>query len=121
LQDHNHAVALPQPLPARQCPPTELLMRVVQNIMDRLHGDLSVSALARRFSLEEGVLFSVFQSHTGIALDQFVLRRRIERALDLLKNSRASACLHPVAGLNLKRYRHLIKPCGHTTARKETV
>ena len=66
--------------------------------------------------------------------DKFVLPRRIKRALDLLKNSRASAseiavgvgwepvpALYPVAGSNLKRYRHLIKPCGHTTARKETV
>ena len=58
--------------------------------MDHLHVDLSVSALARRFSLEESVLLSAFQSHTGIALDQFVLRRRIERALHLLKHSNAS-------------------------------
>ena len=65
-------------------------MQVVQYIMDHLHGDLSVSALARRFSLEEGVLLSAFQSHTGIALDQYVLRRRIERALHLLKHSSAS-------------------------------
>jgi AraC-like DNA-binding protein len=199
LQDHYHAVALPQPLPACQCPSTELLMQVVQYIMDRLHCDLSVSALARRFSVEGGVLFSAFQSHTGTALDQFVLLRRIECALDFLKKSRASdgkiavgiiwelipafyfafssylgasptedrrslpekqqaasgerrkrpmqVCLltsgrnpwsdasrtrglaakrvrlilHPVARLNLKGYRHLIKPCCHTTARKETV
>jgi transcriptional regulator GlxA family with amidase domain len=65
-------------------------MQVVPYIMDRFHGDLWVSALARRFSREEGVLLSAFQSHRGIALDQFVLRRRIERALDLLKNSRAN-------------------------------
>jgi transcriptional regulator GlxA family with amidase domain len=90
LEDHDHAVALTQPLPACQYPPTELLMQVVQYIMERLHGDLSVSALARRFSLEEGVLLSAFQSHTGIALDQFVLRRRIERALHLLKHSNAT-------------------------------
>jgi two-component system, response regulator YesN len=65
-------------------------MQIVQYIMDNLHVDLSVSDLARRFSLEEGVLLPAFQSHTGIALDQFVLRRRIERALDLLKHSNAS-------------------------------
>jgi AraC-like DNA-binding protein len=65
-------------------------MQVVHYIMNRLHGDLSVSALARRFSLDEGVLLPAFQSHTGIALDQFVLRRRIERALHLLKRSYVS-------------------------------
>ena len=90
MQDYDHAVASPQPLPACQWPPTELLMYVVQYIMERLHEDLSVSALARRFSLEEGVLLSAFQSLTGIALDQFVLRRRIECALHLLKHSSAS-------------------------------
>jgi AraC-like DNA-binding protein len=58
--------------------------------MEHLHVDLSVSALVTRFSVEEGVLLPAFQSHTGIALDQFVLRRRIERALHLLKNSDAS-------------------------------
>jgi len=58
--------------------------------MVNLNLDLSISALAKRFSLEEGVLLPAFQSHTGIALDQFVLRRRIEHALHLLKNSNAS-------------------------------
>jgi hypothetical protein len=41
------------------------------------------------FSVEEAGLLCAFESHTGIVLDQFVLRRRIERALDLLKNSNA--------------------------------
>jgi transcriptional regulator GlxA family with amidase domain len=65
-------------------------MEVVKYIMDNLRVDLSVSALAKRFSLEESVLLPAFESHTGIALDQYVLRRRIERALHLLKNSNAS-------------------------------
>jgi len=58
--------------------------------MDNLHVDVSDSALAARFSLEESELLSAFQSLTGIALDQFVLRRRIERALDLLKHTSAT-------------------------------
>jgi len=52
--------------------------------MDHLDVDFSVSALAKRLSLEEGVLLPTFQSQTGIAFDQFVLRRRVERALHLL-------------------------------------
>ena len=44
----------------------------------------------KRFSLRESVLLSAFESQTGIALDQFVLRRRIERALHLLKHSSAT-------------------------------
>ena len=65
-------------------------MRVVQFIMSHLDGDLSVAALARRFSLKDRVLLTAFESHTGIALGQFVLRRRLERALDFLKNATAS-------------------------------
>jgi two-component system response regulator YesN len=65
-------------------------MQMVQYIVDHLRVDLSVSTLAKRFSLEEGVLLPAFHSQTGIALDQFVLRRRIERALHLLKHSNAT-------------------------------
>jgi len=90
LLDNHRAVALPQLIPNCQHLSAEPLMQIVQYIMDNLHVDLSVSDLARRFSLEEGVLLPAFQSHTGTALDQFVLRRRIERALDLLKHSNAS-------------------------------
>src|SRR5215470_18901838 len=90
LSNHNRAVAPPQPVPLCQPHPTKLLIRVVQYIMEHLHVDVSDSALAARFSLEEGVLLSAFQSLTGIALDQFVLRRRIERALDLLKHTSAT-------------------------------
>jgi transcriptional regulator GlxA family with amidase domain len=90
LQDNHRAVALSQPTSTDQPPSTELLTKIVQYIIENLHVDLSVSALAIRFSLEEGVLLTAFQSHTGIAQDQFVLRRRIERAMHLLKNSDAS-------------------------------
>jgi transcriptional regulator GlxA family with amidase domain len=62
----------------------------VKYITRNLPGDLSVSALAKRFSLEESVLLPAFELHTGKALDQYVLRRRIERALDLLKHSNAT-------------------------------
>jgi len=65
-------------------------MQVVHYVMENLHVDLSVSALASRFSVKESSLLAAFQSHTGVALDQFVLRRRIERALHLLKNCDAS-------------------------------
>ena len=57
---------------------------------DHLDSDLSASALARRFQMKEDALLSSFQSHTGLALDPFVLRRRIERALDLLKHTSAT-------------------------------
>ena len=65
-------------------------MEVVKYITGNLRGDLSVSALAKRFSLKENALLPAFESHTGIALNQFVLRRRIERALHLLKHSDAT-------------------------------
>ena len=89
MLNSKHAIALSHPIPISQRHSTELLIQVVHYIMGHLDVDLSVSALARRFSLGETVL-PVFEAHTGIALDQFVLRRRIERALYLLKNSDAS-------------------------------
>jgi len=90
LPDNHRAVALLRPVPTCQNLSAELLIGVVQYIMVNLNLDLSISGLAKRFSLEEDVLLPAFQSHTGIALDQFVLRRRIEHALHLLKNSDAS-------------------------------
>jgi transcriptional regulator GlxA family with amidase domain len=90
LQDNHRAVALSQPTSTGQPPSTELLMQVVHYVMENLQVDLSVPALARRFSLKESSLLPAFESHTGVALEQFVLRRRIERALHILKNSNAS-------------------------------
>jgi two-component system, response regulator YesN len=90
LQDTNDAVALQQPIPNCEGHSTELLTQIVRYIIDHSDVDLSVSAVARRFSLEEGVLLSAFRLHTGITLDHFVLRRCIERALYLLKNSTAN-------------------------------
>jgi len=89
LQSHNRAVTRPRPNPAYQLHSPELPIQVVLYVMEHLHVDLSASAIAGRFSLKETVLLSAFESHTGIALEQFVLRRRIERALNLLKNSTA--------------------------------
>jgi AraC-like DNA-binding protein len=62
----------------------------MQYIIEHLHLDLSASILAKTFLLKEDLLQADFELRTGIALDQFVLRRRIERALDLLKRSDAT-------------------------------
>jgi AraC-like DNA-binding protein len=79
-----------QPIPACQISSPEILLKVVYYITENLHLDLSASILAKRFSLKENALLPAFESHTGIALNQFVLRRRIERALHLLKHSDAT-------------------------------
>src|SRR5215469_6406759 len=89
LQNDNPAVALSLPTRTGQPPSTAFLTQVVQYIVDHLNVDLSALTLSKKFSLKESVLLPSFQSHTGIALDQFVLRRRIERELHLLKNSDA--------------------------------
>ena len=87
LLNSNPAVAA-QPIPAYQNHSADIFTEIVHYIMDHLCDDLSVSTLVKRFSLRESVLLSAFESQTGIALDQFVLRRRIERALHLLKHSK---------------------------------
>lgn len=90
MKDDNRAAALPQPPLLFELHSVELAMQVIHYIMENLHADLSVSNLARRLSLKERVLLCGFESQTGVALGQFVLRRRIERALDLLKSSSAT-------------------------------
>ena len=90
MQDNYPALALTPSIAARQSDPTELPIQIVRHIMDHLHSDLSASALAKRFSLEQKVLSSAFERHTGLAVEQFVLRRRVERALHLLKHSKGS-------------------------------
>ena len=89
LLNSNPAVVT-QPIPAYQNHSADIFTEIVHYIMDHLCDDLSVSTLVKRFSLRESVLLSAFESQTGIALDQFVLRRRIERALHLLKHSSAT-------------------------------
>jgi transcriptional regulator GlxA family with amidase domain len=89
LPNSNPAVAV-KSIPACQNHSAEVLTQVVHYITENLRADLSVSALVKRFSVRESVLLSAFESQTGIALDQFVLRRRIERALHLLKHSNAT-------------------------------
>jgi len=89
LLNSNPAVVA-QPIPAYQNHSADIFTEIVHYIMDHLCDDLSVSTLVKRFSLRESVLLSAFESQTGIALDQFVLRRRIERALHLLKHSSAT-------------------------------
>lgn len=88
MHGNNPPIALTHPVPTLQPPTTELLVQVVKYVVAHLHIDLSASILAKRFSLPENVLSVCFRTHTGIALDQFVLRRRIECALHLLKNSK---------------------------------
>jgi two-component system response regulator YesN len=61
--------------------------QIVERIIENLRLDLSAPTLAKTFSLKENLLLADFELHTGVALDQFVLRRRIERALHLLKHS----------------------------------
>ena len=89
LLNKNPAVALSGPTLAGQSPSTEPLTQVVQYIMENLPGDLSVSLLAGRFSLKESTLLPSFESHSGVALEQFVRRQRVGRALHLVKNSDA--------------------------------
>ena len=81
MKDESRAAAPSQILHPAQPPSAELFVQVVKYVIDHLHTDIAASVLSKRFSLKESVLLPAFQLHTGIALDEFVLRRRIERAL----------------------------------------
>jgi AraC family transcriptional regulator len=72
-------------------PPTTLspicLSRVIDYIDSHLDGPLTLSALAAQASLSPFYFSRSFKRSMGIGLHQFIIRRRIERAKQLVKYS----------------------------------
>ena len=86
MQENYHVGGVLRSASVYQLSSTESLTQVIRYILGSLHSDLSALALAKEFSLKESTLLDGFESYAGVALDQFILRRRIECALQLLKH-----------------------------------
>ncbi len=74
--------------PRRQAPPPRLtgvrLSRVLEHIRDDLGGDLRLARLAGIAGLDRHRFGPAFKQATGLPPHQYVLRRRVERAAELL-------------------------------------
>jgi AraC family transcriptional regulator len=60
------------------------LKQLLAYIEDNIEGDLSLAEIARRANLSVSHLNACFRQSTGLPVHQYVLRRRIERAKELL-------------------------------------
>jgi len=76
--------------PARRLP-RQGLARVQEAISANLDGDLTVASLAGECGMAASDFVQAFEETTGLAPHQWLLRRRIDRALDLMKNPKISA------------------------------
>ncbi|VVT24865.1 AraC family transcriptional regulator [Rhizobium sp. EC-SD404] len=63
------------------------IAKVSRIIDERLEDNLSIADLARVTSLSDWHFARAFKQATGLSPHQYVLRRRIARAIDLLRNS----------------------------------
>jgi AraC family transcriptional regulator len=64
------------------------LKRLLAHIEDHLDQDLSITDIAAVAGLSPSHLKTVFREATGLPVHQYVLRRRVERAQTLLRESR---------------------------------
>ncbi len=66
------------------------LNRIIEYINDNLEGDITLESIARTADLSPTYFAALFKRSTGLAPHQFVMSRRIEKAKELLSNTRIS-------------------------------
>lgn len=73
--------------PSHQTDYHERLNRVLDHIQRHPDGDLSLAALARIAHFSPFHFHRIFRTHTGLTLNAFVTRSRLERALFVMRTS----------------------------------
>ena len=68
------------------------LRRVIDYIHDHLASDLTLAELAQIADLSPTHFKSLFKQSVGQSVHQYVIRRRVEYAIDLLSGGKARAC-----------------------------
>jgi AraC-like DNA-binding protein len=63
------------------------ITRALRYAEEHLSEPLVLSALAKQASMSRSKFISVFKNHTGLSVAEYVRRLRIEKALNLVKNS----------------------------------
>lgn len=69
---------------------SSVLKRLLDMIDARFNGSLSVAELAQEAGLSEHFLSKAFRQSTGLPPHAFIIRKRVERASDMLRHSKDS-------------------------------
>ena len=87
LLGHSAATARREPAPLSP----QQLRRVVEHIDAHVAADLSLARLAEVVGISASHLKTVFKRSTGVPVHQFVVQRRVERAVSLLRGGEMPA------------------------------
>lgn len=81
---HLHAERRPQPLRATRALPDPLLRSVLEFIQERLHSVLKLEEIAAHAKMSPYHFARSFKAATGIPVHQLLIRKRLDRARNLL-------------------------------------
>jgi RpiB/LacA/LacB family sugar-phosphate isomerase len=114
------------------------LQRVFAYIRENLACEISVAKLATTVGMSQYYFSKLFKTSTGTTPHQYVMRQRVERAQDLLRDGRTAlanvatqvgfetqshftSVFHHIVGVTPKRYREMHEPAPQLeTQRQET-
>lgn len=68
----------------------ENIQKTVDYIEKNLEGDLSVRSISKNVNISKSVLYKNFHSHFGCTVSEYINTKRIERSVELMKNSALS-------------------------------
>lgn len=104
--------------------PPRRLQRVLEHVRENIEKDLSVAEMAQVVGMSQYYFSKLFKMSTGTTPHQYVMRQRVERAQDLLRDgtlalvevatrvgfetqSHFTSVFRRIAGITPKRYREL--------------
>ncbi len=82
-----HSSKAPEPSGAGDGLPPRLLQYVLEYIEEHVQGDLSVQVIAKLAGLSPSHLKDTFRRSLGVPVHQYVIQRRVDRAVRLLRQS----------------------------------
>ena len=68
----------------------EIIDRITKYIDKNISSDLSVKAITKMFGLSKNTLYRLFESEFGLPVGEYIIKRRIDTAKNLLKNKSLS-------------------------------
>jgi AraC family transcriptional regulator len=89
LAKHHSKPSGPAQIPKTNTEPSNRMQRLMDFIEEHLDGDLTAEAMAGELQISAFYLPRAFKAAVGQSPHQYVLRRRVERARDLLENTDA--------------------------------
>ena len=87
---------------------TDLQLRLNRYITENMTEELSVDKLCRAFGLSRTAIYKLFHKFYGTTVQQFIFKKRISRATELLKNS-SDSISDIAAAVGIKDYNYFIR------------